>query len=398
MGRENFDLISSLNSDDVVAIKECLAALPDVDFKYNNKTGGSSLTLAWIAAFVGARKCLAEAVRRGADIEFFANGSTVRSLGLLKQETLFGLLEGGISPNQKELTILFLSEFENELPKAETIQTLDAIIREIGDLDASDPDALTVRICNSTAFSDLVPNMAEELRKLERMTGPDAKQLKDSITATLVDTATMMSQEILRSLSLIIDNVAVFDEIVKRHFRGYRKSRAWLNAAALRARADLQSRLGPMMGLYEDDENLINWIDLALSRYPIREVIIGSEASFVPRRNDGLEFEKAAAQSLEEAGFHVEVTPSSGDQGADVIAMRNGLRFAIQCKDYVGQVGNAAVQEVLAAKAFYKTDYAVVCSNAGYTKSAKTLAATSSVLLITPELLPDLEKIRLLVE
>jgi restriction system protein len=152
------------------------------------------------------------------------------------------------------------------------------------------------------------------------------------------------------------------------------------------------------MDLYEDDEDLSNWIDLALARYPIREVILGSEASFAPRRNDGLDFERSVAQTLEEAGFHVEATPSSGDQGADVIATSNGLRFAIQCKDYAGQVGNAAVQEVLAAKAFYRADYAVVCSNGGYTKSAKALAATSNVLLITPELLSDLDKIRMLVE
>jgi hypothetical protein len=243
-----------------------------------------------------------------------------------------------------------------------------------------------------------VPDAAETLRKLELMRGPEARQLKASITEQLINMAMTMGQEILRSLALVSTNVAIFNEVVRRHFRGYRKSRAWLGAAASRARADLQARLAPTMDLYEDDEDLSNWIDLALARYPIREVILGSEASFAPRRNDGLDFERSVAQSLEEAGFHVEATPSSGDQGADVIATSNGLRFAIQCKDYAGQVGNAAVQEVLAAKAFYRADYAVVCSNGGYTKSAKALAATSNVLLITPELLSDLDKIRMLVE
>jgi hypothetical protein len=384
--------------DDIDAIREHLNALDDIDFKHNNKAGGPPLTLAWIAAFVGARKCVAEAVRRGADVEFFANQSTVRRLGLLKRETLLGLLEGGVSPNQEEIIILFLSDFENDLPTSGAIKTLDAIIREIGDLDPSDPDADVARICQSTAFSDAVPDVAETLRMLDGMRGPEAKQLKASITEQLINMARTMGQEILRSLALVSTNAAIFNEVVRRHFRSYRKSRAWLSAAASKARAELQSRLAPMMDLFEDDEDLSNWIDLALARYPIREVILGSDAFFAPRRNDGLDFEKSVAQSLEEAGFHVEATPSSGDQGADVIATSNGLRFAIQCKDYAGQVGNAAVQEVLAAKAFYRTDYAVVCSNGGYTKSAKALAATSNVLLITPELLSDLDKIRMLVE
>ena len=40
--------------------------------------------------------------------------------------------------------------------------------------------------------------------------------------------------------------------------------RAWLSAAALRARAN-QARLAPSMDVYEDDEDLITWIDLALA-------------------------------------------------------------------------------------------------------------------------------------
>ena len=47
------------------------------------------------------------------------------------------------------------------------------------------------------------------------------------------------------------------------------------------------------------------------------------------------------------------VTPQSGDQGADLIIEKYGLKFVVQCKFYSNPVGNKAVQEVIAAKGFY---------------------------------------------
>lgn len=398
MSNNGPDVISILKEDDVAAIKEHLDAIPDIDFKYNNQAGGPSLTIAWIAAFLGARKCLAEVVRRGANVEFFANETTVRRLGILKRETLLGLVEGGMSLNQEETIVLFLSDFENEMPKSGTVEALDAIIREIGDLNVGSSKNDIARIRKSRAFHEAIPDLHETIETLQRMRGPEAKKLRADFEEQLFGLATTLSEIIFRSLALVSTNSGIFEEVVKRQFRGYRKSRAWLSEAGKRARTELQTRLAPAMDLYEDDEDLTTWIDLALARYPIREAVLGGDGAVIPKRSNGLDFEKRAAAVLEAAGFMVEPTPTTGDQGADIIATRNGLRFAIQCKDYARQVGNAAVQEILAAKAFYQADYAVVCSPGGYTKSAKALAATSSVLLLSPDLLPELDKMRMLVE
>ena len=65
---------------------------------------------------------------------------------------------------------------------------------------------------------------------------------------------------------------------------------------------------------------------------------------------DGPEFEAYVALVLKDNGFrHVELTKGSGDQGADILAERNGRSYAIQCKNYEGAVGNFAVQEALIA-------------------------------------------------
>lgn len=95
-----------------------------------------------------------------------------------------------------------------------------------------------------------------------------------------------------------------------------------------------------------------------------------------------LEYEKYISECLAELGFDAHTTKASGDQGADVLAEKNGVSFAIQCKKYSSPVGNKAVQEANAGRDFYKCDYGVVVSNAGFTKSAKQAANACKIILL----------------
>uniref|UniRef100_UPI0034E4BC37 restriction endonuclease n=1 Tax=Enterococcus faecalis TaxID=1351 RepID=UPI0034E4BC37 len=81
----------------------------------------------------------------------------------------------------------------------------------------------------------------------------------------------------------------------------------------------------------------------------------------------------------------VETTPASGDQGADLLVRLGSVRVAIQAKRYSGVVGNAAVQEIFAAKQFYDTDFAMVVTNSRYTMPAKALADKLEVTLATSD-------------
>jgi hypothetical protein len=95
-----------------------------------------------------------------------------------------------------------------------------------------------------------------------------------------------------------------------------------------------------------------------------------------------LEFEKHCKALLLNVGWNARTTIGSGDQGADVIADINNRRLVVQCKYYSQPVGNAAVQEVVAARLFYSAHIAAVVSNAPFTKSAQELAKRSSVTLL----------------
>ena len=97
---------------------------------------------------------------------------------------------------------------------------------------------------------------------------------------------------------------------------------------------------------------------------------------------DGREFERFCAELLKNNGFsNVEVTTGSGDFGADVLATKDGVTYAIQCKRQSSNVGNAAVQEVFSGKAHYNTHLGVVMTNRFFTKSAKEQAKSSGVVL-----------------
>jgi HJR/Mrr/RecB family endonuclease len=91
---------------------------------------------------------------------------------------------------------------------------------------------------------------------------------------------------------------------------------------------------------------------------------------------------EAVAQELNDFGWEARTTKASGDQGVDVIATKGGKRVVLQCKLYTSAVGNAAVQEIFAAKQHERADYAAVVTSVTYTKSARQLASTTGVLLL----------------
>ena len=90
---------------------------------------------------------------------------------------------------------------------------------------------------------------------------------------------------------------------------------------------------------------------------------------------DGFQFEHRCAELLRYRGFHkVTVTKGSGDQGVDILAQKNGLKYGIQCKYYSHPVGNKAIQEAYAGADFYDCDAAMVMTNNTFTRAARELA------------------------
>ncbi len=97
---------------------------------------------------------------------------------------------------------------------------------------------------------------------------------------------------------------------------------------------------------------------------------------------EGHDFEYYCADLLKQAGFEeVHVTRGSGDFGADILAEKDGVTYAVQCKCYDGSVGVAAVAQAYAAKDYYDRMVGAVMSNRYFTGPAVQMAEKLNVLL-----------------
>ena len=96
----------------------------------------------------------------------------------------------------------------------------------------------------------------------------------------------------------------------------------------------------------------------------------------------GVEFEEFLAGLFRAQGYAAELTPTSGDYGADLILSKDGQRIAVQAKRYVGSVGVAAVQEALSGQAYYQCHTAWVITTGAFTPNALELAQISGVKMI----------------
>ncbi|MBR1528659.1 MAG: restriction endonuclease [Oscillospiraceae bacterium] len=96
----------------------------------------------------------------------------------------------------------------------------------------------------------------------------------------------------------------------------------------------------------------------------------------------GWKFERIISKILLFNGFtNIELTPETGDYGVDILAEKDDITYAVQCKCYLDPVGNKAVQEVYTGKAYYHKMVAVVITNNVFTKSAIKTAEETQVLL-----------------
>lgn len=97
---------------------------------------------------------------------------------------------------------------------------------------------------------------------------------------------------------------------------------------------------------------------------------------------DGHDFEYYCADLLRKRGFQeVEVTRGSGDYGIDILAERDGVTYAIQCKCYGDSVGVKAVQEAYAGRDYYDCMVGAVLTNQYFTQPAVEAAKKLKILL-----------------
>ena len=125
-----------------------------------------------------------------------------------------------------------------------------------------------------------------------------------------------------------------------------------------------------------------------LLRYYIQEKeerLTRESVSVLPQKFStlsGSDFENLLYRLFGAMGYAVQKTGKTGDQGGDLIANMNGQRIVIQAKCYSSTVGNAAVQEAVAAQKFYDSNKVMVVTNSNFTKEAIELAKVNNVELV----------------
>lgn len=110
-------------------------------------------------------------------------------------------------------------------------------------------------------------------------------------------------------------------------------------------------------------------------------------------KTDGEAFEYFCADLLRANGFtNVELTKKTGDLGVDILAEKEQITYAVQCKCHASNIGNQAVRDVYSGKECYHCMIGAVMTNRFFTKAAVRLATEHNILLWDREYLFQLIK------
>lgn len=122
------------------------------------------------------------------------------------------------------------------------------------------------------------------------------------------------------------------------------------------------------------------WIIRRWYRARRRRLIVRQSRIMDIDRMSGRRFEECLLRLFRSRGWHVQLTPTSGDYGADLVGTdENGQVVVIQAKRYQRPVGVRAIQEVLGGKVHYSASRALVITNNEFTPNARTLARQAHV-------------------
>lgn len=127
---------------------------------------------------------------------------------------------------------------------------------------------------------------------------------------------------------------------------------------------------------------ILSFLVVILIIYVISHKLYGRFKRYDLDEMEGHDFEYYCADLLRKRGFiDVSVTKGSGDYGIDILAEKDGVTYAIQCKAYASPVGVKAIQEAFAGKEYYDRMVGAVLTNQYFTNPAVEAAKKLKILL-----------------
>ncbi len=110
----------------------------------------------------------------------------------------------------------------------------------------------------------------------------------------------------------------------------------------------------------------------------------------------GVEFERVCKRILENMGFTVETTKTTGDGGIDLIAYNSqpliSGKYIIQCKRYTGSVGEPVIRDLYGVITSERANKGILMTSGTFTKQAQVFAMEKPIELIDGVKLQELLK------
>ena len=245
--------------------------------------------------------------------------------------------------------------------------------------------------------SSLISLHAERKRKNEEVRLKHVAKLEELPTVSTSEP--MDTQRIEEALSIIDEEVSKYREAlaIKRRQNefagdyGEIENEKWIKEIYrfIEKNSKVDQALTLLQITSREAGLSLDWVSLAAQH--VNEEIEPAKTLPGVAPSDGGGFEHACLLALHDTGWSATLTPQTGDQGVDILARKNDISLAIQCKNYRTPIGNSAVQEVHAGMTFYEADIGVVVSLSGYTPSATQLAKKLRILLLDQVSLENLD-------
>lgn len=96
----------------------------------------------------------------------------------------------------------------------------------------------------------------------------------------------------------------------------------------------------------------------------------------------GKDFERELSNLFSSQGYIVELTPSSGDQGIDIVLRKEGIKIIVQCKAHANPVGPAVVRDLYGTLIASKANSAILASISGFTKGVHNFVKGKRIQLL----------------
>ena len=97
----------------------------------------------------------------------------------------------------------------------------------------------------------------------------------------------------------------------------------------------------------------------------------------------GTGFERELGILYEQFGYQVESTPTSGDEGVDLVLIKDGKKTIVQCKAHKAPVGPAIVRELYGSMVASGADNAILACTGGFTRGVWEFADGKPIELIS---------------